>query len=644
MAESDGKVIIDVDLDDKKFKSSLDKMDKNAKSSFGSIGKTIGGMGTAIAGVGTAIAGGLAVGVGALVGIAEITREFRGDLAKLETVALTTGTSMDGLSDHMAYLYAVTGEVDSNVEGLANLMQSGFNETQIEQAVEGLAGAVISFPDTLKFEGLADSLQETIATGKGMGQFGELLVRTGVDINVFNAEMAGATTEVKRQSIALDYLANTGMAGINEAYKETNGVVISAQEAQYKLNEQMARIGEIVDPLVTLFKVDLVDALASMITAYEEGGLTGLVESTSELVTGLITQFMEQAPQMIEVAFEFINSLIQGFSDNGELIGESAVTIVTSLITGILESIPLLIEASANIIVGLAQGLIDNIPTLVEKIPEILTGIVDAIVDNLDMIVDVALELMETLADSLLDRIPVLLETAPEMIEKLVSAITENLPKIIKVAGEIIVDLVKGIIDNLPKIIESASEIIGSLVGGIGDLLPDIIEIAGDIVSALWDTLINTNWLQLGADIIGGIISGLFSMVGNVLSAVGDIASSIFSGFTDFFGISSPSKLMENDFGKWLLPGAEIGVKKSIPQTKIKLNADMDEVFSSLKVAPNIGIGVGGSNTVNNNDNGIIVNVAYTGTGNTQMDVKAISRAIGQETQRELRSRGLVQV
>ena len=44
--------------------------------------------------------------------------------------------------------------------------------------------------DTLNTEGIADGIQETFATGRAVGMFGELLERSGVNLDDFNAGLA----------------------------------------------------------------------------------------------------------------------------------------------------------------------------------------------------------------------------------------------------------------------------------------------------------------------------------------------------------------------------------------------------------------------------------------------------------------------
>ena len=102
------------------------------------------------------------------------TEELRSDLSKLDNNARDAGVGIDETRAAFEAFNTVSDETDSSVEATSNLLQLGFTESNLQKAVEGLSGAYLRFPDTLKIESLADSLQETLATGTATGQFGEL--------------------------------------------------------------------------------------------------------------------------------------------------------------------------------------------------------------------------------------------------------------------------------------------------------------------------------------------------------------------------------------------------------------------------------------------------------------------------------------
>jgi chromosome segregation ATPase len=205
------------------------------------------------------------IGLGTLA--VETTREFREDLAKLHTNAKLAGVGIGATEKALKDLNAITGETDSNVEALSNLMATGMNDNQMLEAVEALSGAVIKFPDTLKIEGLADGLQETLATGKAIGPFAELLERMGVDLEEFNEGLAGAAKNGDEVNYVLKQLNKLDLSKVNEEFRETNKELIEAKDAQYDFQRSMAELGKKLEPI------------ASRITE----GITEIVDKFNEL-------------------------------------------------------------------------------------------------------------------------------------------------------------------------------------------------------------------------------------------------------------------------------------------------------------------------------------------------------------------------
>ena len=94
---------------------------------------------------------------------------------------------------------------------ISNLMAAGLNSKETADAVNLLMGAVIKFPDTYKVESLAEALRNPIEEGKAVGQFSELLLAMGVDIETFDKAMKKASDKERRQDIALSFGANRGL-------------------------------------------------------------------------------------------------------------------------------------------------------------------------------------------------------------------------------------------------------------------------------------------------------------------------------------------------------------------------------------------------------------------------------------------------
>lgn len=179
------------------------------------------------------------------------TEELRTDLSKLDNNARNAGVGVDSARAAFEAFAVATDETDSSVEAVSNLLQAGFTESNLQLAVENLTAAYLAFPDTLKIESLADSLQETLATGEATGQFGELLDRLGIGAENFSAGLANCTTEAQKQEYALATLAHSGLSDTYEGWLKNNEQLVENKEASLELKESLAKLAEGVQPIVT---------------------------------------------------------------------------------------------------------------------------------------------------------------------------------------------------------------------------------------------------------------------------------------------------------------------------------------------------------------------------------------------------------
>ena len=180
------------------------------------------------------------------------TDDLRTNLSRLETNAKQAGIGLDATSDALTQFNRVSGDTDASVEALSNLLMAGATESNLQRAIENLAGAAIAFPDTMKIESLADSLQETIATGEATGQFAELLDRLGVSTERFNAQIGQTQDHSVRLNMAMDALANEGMADYYNAWITGNEELAKNKDATLELQTSLAELATALTPIVTM--------------------------------------------------------------------------------------------------------------------------------------------------------------------------------------------------------------------------------------------------------------------------------------------------------------------------------------------------------------------------------------------------------
>lgn len=234
-------------------------------------------------------AGGL---LGAAVATVPATTELNRDLSFLYNNAREAGTGINATEKAFKTFNAISGETDSSIEAVSNLLQAGFTTSNLQIAVEGLAGAATRFPDTLKIEGLADGLQETLATGKAIGPFGELLDRLGIGADNFSEKLGKCTTAAERQDLALQTLADAGLIKSYKGWAKSNKELVEYEtttiEAQMALKDFAKTISPVVTQ-VTNFATKAVEGYNKLSPAAQKAALafTAITAATGPALSGI---------------------------------------------------------------------------------------------------------------------------------------------------------------------------------------------------------------------------------------------------------------------------------------------------------------------------------------------------------------------
>lgn len=235
-----------------KTKKSSEEAEKKT-SKFGKATEALGinakSVGDKVSGLAKGITTGL---IGALGMATAGSQELRADMSKLQVVAQTTGHNWDNVNEQFKNFVSVTGETDSSIEALNNLMNtSGMTTENLSSAVDYLSGAVEMFPDTLNIEGLADSLQESVATGQATGMLAELIGRLGINTEEWSKGLQEASANGNGLNYIMDTLANTGLSEVNSKWKENNKDLIESRNANLEFQQAMTELGNTVLPIVT---------------------------------------------------------------------------------------------------------------------------------------------------------------------------------------------------------------------------------------------------------------------------------------------------------------------------------------------------------------------------------------------------------
>lgn len=210
------------------------------------------------------------VGMGAaLVAVTKGTEAYREDQAKLVTAFETAGSSAKEAKSVYLDLYKTIGEDDRAVEAANHIAQLTTNQKEMAEWTNICQGVFATFGDSLPIEGLTEAANETAKVGKVTGVLADALNWAGVNEDAFNEKLAACNTEAEREA-----LIRTTLNGLydeaSKKFAENNEAIIKQREEQAKLQENLAKVGEALSPLMTLFTQFANEALALVLPYIED--------------------------------------------------------------------------------------------------------------------------------------------------------------------------------------------------------------------------------------------------------------------------------------------------------------------------------------------------------------------------------------
>lgn len=206
--------------------------------------------------------------------------------------------------------------------------------------------------------------------------------------------------------------------------------------------------------------------VTELIRATEEGGIDGLVEQAGTTLSHVLLTITGYMPQLIQSGASIIHSLVSGIMQNREQIAASVVGGFSSMIQGVLTIGPEVLALGGSMLLSLVQGIEQQLPGLIP----------------------VGLSAIQNLCNSLL----------------------QNAPTMIQSGINIALQLIDGLIDALPTILTTGITLVIYLAQGLVDAIPDLIQAVPRLISAIVETLMSINWLEVGLDIVKGIGKGIW--------------------------------------------------------------------------------------------------------------------------------------
>ena len=614
--------IIDTENNLKSLQSQAKTTDSSLKSSTGGLkewGDAADRASSKLSGL-SKVAGGV---IGAAAGLVPATEELNRDLSFLEQNAKNAGIGMGATEKAFKTFNAVSGETDSSVEAVSNLLQAGFTESNLQIAVEGVSGAMAKFPDTLKVESLADSIQETVATGKSIGQFSEYLDRVGIGAATFDEQLANCETTAEKTDLVLQALAEGGGNEAYESWEKNNKALKDYEDAMMGMQMALAELATAIAPVITM----VVNGATRVVEWFN-----ALPTSVQAAIGGIVAAVALLAPAL--AIFSKLASLISGIPEALTLV-KTGFTALSGALAGISTPVLIVIGAITALIAifttlwNTNENFRQQVSVIWEQIKNAISTVIDTLKEVFQAFVDFVSAIWDKWGDDIMAVVSVVVDTITNLIENglnIIKNIFKLFTSILKGDWQGAWDAVKNILSSVLNIIKNlvstAFNALGGIIRSVKSTITNAVKTAFN-AAINWITSLPGKALQWGKDFINGFANGIKRKVNAVIDSVKGLARKI----TSFLHFSRPDEGPLRDYETWMpdfMEGLAKGIEAYTPVVTNairQLTADMSANMGTLSAQTAPAMNIQSDTTVyigNEKFDGYIVKTANRGIGNLQ--------------------------
>lgn len=314
--------------------------------------------------------------------------------------------------------------------------------------------------------------------------------------------------------------------------------------------------GFVASVLTVLAPIALaVGAVAAMYAAYQSNflGIQNVVNTVVNFISSLVTSVM--------------STVLSFWQTNGATILSTAQTnwnTIQTAITNVVNAINGVITSVFNVILTFWQNNGNQIMTFAGTTWNSISTIIAGVVQIISTVVTTVFNFIAGFINNHGNQIQNALNTAWQFIEGVVSGTLETIQGIVNLVLGVITGDMETFDAGAKQIFEGLFTVLETVFTSGVDLLQSIfnggLELIRDLLSAFVGDAEG-----LGGGIIDGVINGVQSGVGALVDAVQDAAQSALDAAKDLLGISSPSKVAYEEWGKPFMQGPINAIEDMIP-------------------------------------------------------------------------------
>jgi len=508
-----------------------------------------------------AIGAACAAVVAGFLSMAESSREYRTAMGKIATAFTDVGMSADMGKQLYMDFYAVLGDQDKALEAISNLAMLTQDQQALAEWTTIATGVYAKFGDALPIESLTEAANETAKTGTLTGALADALNWAGVSEEEFQARLDACNTVAEREALIRETL-NGLYADAGNQYREVNGDIIAANEAQARMTDAMAQLGAKAEPIMTAIT----------------NGFAAIAEAAASLLEGMdldaITAAIENAfAWFINTAIPAITNAITWVIDNSGLITGLITAIgagmaawkVTSIVTSAIEAFKGLktaIMAATTGQKGLNAAMKANVIGLVVTAVMLLVEAFIYLWNNCEDFRNFFINMWKRI-QNFFAGIVEWFKNAGKNIASFFTNAWKSIQNAWKNAGKWFAD----IRDKITGAFSSVASWFGNMFSRAWSGITNAFANVGSFFSGVWEKITSVfsidGMLSIGKDLVSGLWNGISNSFTWIKDKITGWVGNVMDFIKGLFGIHSPSTVMRDEVGKMLGAGMAEGIADS---------------------------------------------------------------------------------
>lgn len=405
-----------------------------------------------------------------------------------------TGRSVKGGTNELATVLGVLA--DNGIKGaeggthLRNILLSLQNPTetgadlldQLGVSVYDADGNMRSMTDIIAdmqtgMEGMSDEAKNAMVSG----------IFNKTDLASVNALLGTSTDRFDELSTAIEESHGAAEQMANTKLDNLEGDVTLFKSA---LEGAKIAVSDQLTPSLRKMTQFGTNAITTLSTAFQEGGLSGAMSALGQIVTDGLAMLIESLPRFVEAGMQLLSSIGMGILQNLPALVEAGMTILTTLLTGITNNLPIIIPAIIDVVLQiidvltkpetiqlLANAGVDMLLALVENLPAIIAGIVKAVGAIIKAII--------TAVKTIWKRLPEIFKKAWEAVKKIFA----NAPQWLKDKFKAAWEKVKAIFSGFKDFFKQKWDAVKNVFSGVPTWFKDKFKAAWDKIKAAWSAV-----------------------------------------------------------------------------------------------------------------------------------------------------------